>query len=347
MFQNARLKLTAWYLLIIMTISISFSIIIYRGLSAEVERSLRMQRVRIERSRLGLSVPTPDGNFFAPALHIETLPSDPEVLAEATQRILYILIMINSAILVVSALAGYFLAGKTLQPIEEMVEDQKRFIADASHELRTPLTSMKTEIEVSLREKKVSAPEYRALLKSNLEEINKLSSLSNYLLNLNRYQNTEDQAFKEIQLSEIIEKSIARVQPHAIKKDISLTKDLEDITLLAQPLAIEELIIIFLDNAIKYSNNSSTVKIRTYKTKSKAVITIADQGIGIKASDLPFIFNRFYRADTSRSKMSNEGYGLGLSIAKSIITMYKGSVTVESTPNKGTTFTISLPLLQS
>ncbi len=100
---------------------------------------------------------------------------------------------------------------------------------------------------------------------------------------------------------------------------------------------------ILLDNAIKYSKETPNILISIKQDSRKAVVQIKDEGIGIKASDLPHIFNRFYRADTSRSK-STEGYGLGLSIAKQIVDRHKGSINVSSTPGEGSLITVSLPI---
>lgn len=130
MFKNARLKLTAWYLLIIMFISIAFSLVIYQGLMNEVHRFSRMQKLRIER----ILPPNPTQPFFA----------DEDLITEIQQRIIFGLGIINIIIFLTSGALGYFLAGKTLRPIQEIMEEQNRFISDASHELRTPLTALKS-----------------------------------------------------------------------------------------------------------------------------------------------------------------------------------------------------------
>src|SRR3972149_4750779 len=137
MFNSARLKLTLWYLAIIMCVSIFFSVIIHKGLTAEIDRVSRMERIQIERGPFEYRV-------FRPIF------LDKEVVAAIKNRMTFSLVMINGIILIISGGLGYFLAGKTLRPIADMVEEQNRFISDASHELRTPLTSLKTSIEVGL-----------------------------------------------------------------------------------------------------------------------------------------------------------------------------------------------------
>ena len=143
MFQSARIKLTLWYVLIIMIISGLFSLAAYNNLSYELARSIRaFRRVQIQLPIFDLR----EGNF--------DIDSDQRLFDEARARLALELGLTNLIILIISGGASYFLAGKTLAPIEKMMEEQKQFVSDASHELRTPLTAMKTEIEVALREKK-------------------------------------------------------------------------------------------------------------------------------------------------------------------------------------------------
>src|SRR4030042_3060689 len=171
MFQSARLKLTAWYVLIIMLISIGFSVTVYKSLRFELERAARMPP----------SPPPPTGDIH----HAPRIPPppriDPAVVEEMEKRIMFGIFVINLLILGSAGGGGYFLAGKTLKPIKEMFDQQNRFIADASHELRTPLTALKSEIEVGLRDKKLNLVQVKKLLKSNLEEVNNLQVLSDDL----------------------------------------------------------------------------------------------------------------------------------------------------------------------
>lgn len=329
MFTTARLKLTGWYLLIIMIISGLFSLVVYRGLTAEIGRGMRLQAFR------NFS----DYPFLAPP------DLDTEIFNEAQHRVAIDLFIINAGILVMSGISSYFLAGKTLRPIEVMVEDQKRFIADASHELRTPLTAMKTEIEVALRDKKLDSKEAHQLLESNLEEVNKMQSLSNYLLSLNRYQNSDAKLnMQKINLSQLVEKTISSVSPLAEKKHVSIESKDSNVVLNANSVSLSELLTILLDNAVKYSHPNSKVIVSLTTDPKHAIISIQDFGIGIKAVDIPFIFNRFYRADSSRTKTQIDGYGLGLSIAKNIVELHHGTIAVDSAPDAGSTFIVKLPL---
>jgi signal transduction histidine kinase len=323
-FKKARLKLTAWYVLFVMILSITFSFAAYRFLTMEVDQSLRSQAVRLY---------TQQGRIIAP-------DDFADIYNEARDRILYRLIMINGGILILSFGLSYFLAGKTLHPLELAVEEQKRFIADASHELKTPLTSMRTEIEVALRDKKLSAKDSQLLLKSNLEEVDKMKQLTNYLLALSRYENTNRNIqFQSVSIKEILERAIKMVSPKLTDKDLTFISEIQEFPVYGNASALEELFVILIDNAIKYSSKGDII-IRTYLSKNQKHIDIIDHGIGIKNTDIPYIFNRFYRADTSRSKHQVDGYGLGLSIAKSIVDLHKAHMLVKSEMGKGSTFSV-------
>jgi two-component system sensor histidine kinase CiaH len=252
---------------------------------------------------------------------------------------------LNTGILVISGILAYFLAGKTLKPIEVMVEDQKRFVADASHERRTPLTAMKTEIEVALRGKQLDIKEARLLLDSNLEEVNKIQSLSNYLLSLNCYQDSGQKIpMEKINLKDVVAKATDSVRPLAEKKQITLEVIDNETPMLGNFISLVELVTILLDNAIKYSPRQKNIILTCVQDSKTVSLTVQDFGIGIKAGDIPYIFNRFYRDESSRNKSHEDGYGLGLSIAQNIVNLHKGQISVASTPGTGSVFTVKLPV---
>ncbi len=346
MFNRARLKLTLWYLLIIMLISLSFSFVIYRFLTSEINRVLRMERMRQE----GLYVPSK--RFVIPLQFREPsrqkgiiiTPPNPEVLEEAKDRILMMLIIINLGILGLSGVAGCLLAGLTLKPIKNMVDEQNRFITDASHELRTPLTSLKSEIEVNLRDKKLTLIEAKKLLESNLEEVNNLQYLSDNLIKLAQTHQPNGLRFVKVSLLKISEDAVKKVGKLANKKTIKISNNVADISLKADPQSLTELFVIFLDNAIKYSPEGTEINLSAIKKGRFALIEIKDQGLGIDSKDLPFLFDRFYRADEARAKKDADGFGLGLSIAKKIVDKHNGSIKVKSKPEAGTIFIVELPL---
>ena len=184
------------------------------------------------------------------------------------------------------------------------------------------------------------------MLESNLEEVNKMQSLSNYLLSLNKYQNKQAPLPRtEISLKISMEKALKQVQSAAIVKRITINRKIGDAKIIGNELSLIELFVIFLDNAIKYSHDEGKIEVVLDKDGKNAIVEISDQGIGIPEKDMPHIFDRFFRADMSRSKIRSEGYGLGLAIAQSIVEMHEGKIEVKSRPDKGSTFTIILPYI--
>lgn len=345
MFRSARIKLTFWYLLIIMIISISFSSVIYRFLAREVDRFAEAQRARMMRQ---LNSPrAQDTVIIGPQANDVNLPQlDEELIEEVKQRLYFAIAMINGGIFVIAGGLAYFVAGKTLQPIQEMMDEQHRFISDASHELKTPLTSLKTAFEVYLRSKKKTVSEAEELICESIDEVNKLQKLTESMLTLaSTNRKIEAKTFNKINLSESIATVIKKMKPMASKKKIKIKFEGKNISVKAHQESLRELLTILLDNAIKYSDSKSTISITEKVDKNTVIISFSDQGMGIHAKDIPFIFDRFYRADQARTKSSSDSYGLGLSIAKKIIEDHHGSIQVESIPEKGTTFIIKLPIV--
>jgi signal transduction histidine kinase len=266
-------------------------------------------------------------------------------LDESNMQLKLNLFYFNLFILLLSGISSYYFAKKTLKPIEDMVVSQNHFTADASHELKTPLTAMRTEIEVLLRNNKITLADAKALLTSNLEEIAKLESLSNALLKLSKYQDQVRVEFREQNISDIIIEAYEKLAPLAEKRDIKFNNKIIDINVLGDKQSLVELFIILIDNAIKYSPPKSLINISITKENKWISVSIKDYGIGMKASDIPYIFNRFYRSDSSRNKEQVNGYGLGLSIAHKIVELHQGKILVSSKPAKGSEFTVKLPAL--
>lgn len=333
-FEKTILRLAGLYLLIIMSISIFFSIALYRVSVDEVVRDFRRQGDIISQ--------LPD--FRGMAFSRERIMAERQKLIEESKdRILGRLIATNVIILVGEGILSYYLARRTLQPIQEAHEAQSRFTADASHELRTPIAIMQSEIEVALMNPKLTLADAKARLSSNLEELAKLTTLSEGLLRLARLENSDLQ-LEKVQLGDLLDKSVARVLPLAEKKKILIKKPDKITNVVAGDMdSLGEAIVILLDNAVKYSPEKTEVTVSVRKENRHILLQIKDKGIGIKASELPHIFERFYRADSARSKQKTNGYGLGLAIAKNIIEKHHGSISATSSPGKGAVFTLRLP----
>jgi len=333
-FHSTSLKLTAIYLSIIVFISLLFSLGLYGVSSREVVRGIRSH------GPVGQVLRTRNAELLQ-----DLVGEQDEAILGAQDRIKSNLIIINLFIFFGGGVLSYFLAKRTLRPIEQAHEAQSRFTADASHELRTPITAMRAETELTLTENKLTLQAAKNQLKSNIEELDKLTELSEGLLQLARLDNNgldKDQ----VSLGHIIQQAVERVNKKAKQKSQNiLVKNQSNLQIRANQAAAVEMLSVLLDNAIKYSPEKSEIKIATKSHKNSLDILVSDKGIGIRAGDIPHIFERFYRADTSRTKtIASHGYGIGLSIAQAIAELHNGKITVKSTPDKGSTFTIALPM---
>lgn len=335
MFQSATLKLTVWYLAILMTISITFSLVIYQLNYREVSNRLQnLQHSLVD----GMTVIIPQSikeYGFGPGT-----PFFSESQKASSQMSLS-LFYINLVVFIAGGLGSYFLARRTLRPIEESHEAQSRFTSDASHELRTPLAAMKAELEVTLRDSKLTIEESREVLESNLEEVNKLIKLSTMLLQLSRLEH--DSLEKQtVDLVAALDDVLKRY-PNDLKRfDITARKKA---TTRANEPAVIELMGILIDNAIKYSPPKSKIYIRIFEQRGQVGFEVKNSGPTIPDALLPKLFNRFFRADTARSAGSKNGYGLGLAIAKKIIDIHYGEITVSS-HDETTVFTALLPIIR-
>ena len=314
-----------------MLISIIFSLVIYFGINRELERFERSQGMRLKREQQMLPAPLPP----------ELREFDAQIVATARMRLKLTLVLINLGIFGIAGFAGYFLAGRTLNSIKEMVDEQNRFITDASHELRTPLTSLKTSIEVNLRNKNITLDQAKKLIESNLEDVEDLRVLSDGLIRLAYYQQPNgNMIFEKISVKDIVGMAIDRIKAVAQENKIKINSKIENIKTEGDKKSLVELFVILFDNAIKYSKKNSSIKIFANKIGNKVAISVSDEGVGIDEKDLPHVFDRFYRVEESRSKKNVSGYGLGLSIAKKIVEMHRGTIDVKSEKDKGTIFTV-------
>ncbi len=329
MFHSAALRLTVWYLAIIITVSLVFSGLLYQVSSADLERNVNRQ--------LGYF-----NNFLGPDDFDSYNSLRQHQLNEDRRHLKGSLILFNLAVLAGGGAASYWLARRTLRPIEDALTAQSRFAADASHELRTPLTAIQTENEVALRKPALKKSEAVALLRSNLEEIGKLKTLSEGLLKLannsGRLKKVEAVAIKRP-----LAEAISRLSKAAELKRVNIINQADDFTVSGDPESLSELFYILIENAVKYSPSGAVVKIGASKHHHSINVIFTDKGPGIKPSEMPMIFERFYRSDTSRTRQSDGGYGLGLAIAKKIVEAHGGHIEVKSALGKGSSFIVQLP----
>lgn len=335
MFKSATLRLTGWYLLILLSISIIFSVSIYNIATSEVGARLRQLQVQYEHPDMQLPI-----EGMQP---IYDRYSDLRIAQrqEADKNILLALIYVNLLILFGGGAISYWLARRTLNDIEVVHEAQSRFTSDASHELRTPLAAMKAELEVALRDKKISKDDMREILESNLEEVEKLSRLSQMLLQLSKADYSKLD-MTQVSLKDIADEVTQRLDKNGTRIQIKHSSLTPQVT--ANAASIEELLMILTDNAIKYSPADSLITMTLSKRAGKACFEITNTGPGISPADLPHIFDRFYRADSSRTGGHKAGYGLGLSLAKKIVEIHHGELSASSALGHATTFTVLLPI---
>lgn len=332
-FRWARIKLTALYLAIIMLITVSFSVGVYSILTHEVERFGRAQRFRIER-RINPMVTD------RPPFVLE----EPDLINEVKLRVALTLIAIDVVILISSGLLSYFLAGRTLKPIKDMVDEQDRFVSDASHEFKTPLTALKSSFEVFLRDKETSMDDAREVIKDGIKDVDGLNNLATSLLELAQFKKSDHKTnFETLELAEVIGKAIEVIKPLAQKNQIKINYQESHQQVFGNKDRLIQLFTILLDNAIKYSPVGKSIELVATSLDTKVVqVKVIDRGVGIAPEDLPHVFERFYRADASRNKTNVPGYGLGLSIAKHIVESHGGKISIASELGKGTTIQLAL-----
>ncbi len=232
-----------------------------------------------------------------------------------------------------------------LDRIEQLFETQRRFLADASHELRTPLAAMQGNIEILNR----GAARDPELLTESLADMQRESArlirLVNDLLMLARNEAAAGMRFVLVDLADLLMEVVRELRPIAGQVDLKL--DIKNIAIVEGDRdRIKQALLNVCMNALQHTPPGGRVTCTLMNSGDRAVITIEDTGSGISSEDLPFIFDRFFRADRSRTRdqsSASSGSGLGLAIVKYIVEAHKGSVTVASTLNEGTTFGISLP----
>lgn len=231
-----------------------------------------------------------------------------------------------------------------LDKLESAHGTQQRFLADASHELRTPLTVLRGEIEVALRRER-PAKEYREVLESSREEIERLARLTENLLSLARSDAGEGLVTREpVDLAALCERVRESMNAAAEEKRIQLAVEASEALFVnGDADTLERVCLNLVENAIRYSPAGESVTLRAAHQNGEAVLSVIDTGPGIGAEHLPHLFERFYRVDKARSR-DHGGAGLGLAIVEALVKAHGGSVAVSSVVGRGTTFTVRLPV---
>ncbi|MCL2110638.1 HAMP domain-containing histidine kinase [Microgenomates group bacterium] len=312
-FDKAVLKLTIIYACLLLFLELSLSYGFYQLINLELDRPRTTSRIAIF-------------NEYHGELALVMRERDNLLRVNLLNKLIYI----NLCLTVATIVASYFLARRTLQPINDMMEAQSRFVSDASHELRTPITSILLENEVLLLKPDITKEDLLTQIHSNIEEMSKLQRLTNYLLQLGKDQSLE---LTLVPIKKVVSEVITKLTPIAKAKNITLKSELKPHSVKANFPALVSLVSILVENAIKYSPPDTTVHIKFQDHK----LQVIDQGCGIAPEDLPHIFERFYRAEQSRT---SEGFGLGLSLAQNLSSQMNLKITATNNQKEGATFSI-------
>jgi signal transduction histidine kinase len=261
--------------------------------------------------------------------------------------LIIILALIGLVFTGVALYISFIMSKRAMVPISAAFTRQREFVGDASHELRTPLSVLLSSIDAMEMTIEPQHDDFVGKLVSNMrQEVKRMTNLVSDLLTLARSDsNTMELKTERFDFCQLGKKTVESIQPLVDAKEISL-----DLTapvalpVIGDPQRLSQLLYILLDNAIKYTPNEGKVRLQLSQDGNMLVIHVQDSGIGIDAKDLPFIFERFYRADKSRARQMG-GHGLGLSIAKWIVETHKGTIRVSSATGEGSKFTIQLPII--
>ncbi|MDQ6595742.1 HAMP domain-containing histidine kinase [Bacillus salipaludis] len=290
-----------------------------------------------------ITMAEPKNGEYSPVQHIQIVYN----LRRENEMLDHLLVVIGFGSLLsvfIAALAGLYLANKALIPIKRSWEKQQRFVADASHELRTPLSVMKLNLEHLFRHPDYTIEQESETIHQAIQEIHYMSKMTSDLLTLARSDTDQIQLIQEtIMLEEILQHVIKDFKALASQKNIQIIAEVFPIKMIGDKERLKQLFVILLDNALKYTGENGVITIKADVKNSRAVIEVADTGIGIPKSDLPYIFDRYYRGDKSRTRHL-EGSGLGLSIANWIVRSHTGKIRIMSKEGEGTRVFVSFPL---
>jgi signal transduction histidine kinase len=245
--------------------------------------------------------------------------------------------------LVLVASGGWLLARKSVAPVELTMERMRRFMADAAHELRTPVAVIRSRVDVTLERPRDTAG-YETTLRELREEVERLASLVNDLFTLAR-ADADERAFTpaRVQLDEIVLEAVTTAGWIASRRQIVLdVAEAEEVVIDGDAPLLRQLVLIILDNAIKFSNSGDTVTIGVRAEHDSAIVTIRDTGVGLANVDVTRVFDRFYRAESARG--ATVGAGLGLAIAKWIADVHGARIEIAPAPERGTRVLVRFPL---
>ena len=271
--------------------------------------------------------------------HSKIIFADNSFISGSLRTSVIISVLMLTGAMAVIFLISLWLSGLAVKPVKRAWEQQKQFVADASHELKTPLTVILANNNIMMSHKDSTVADERQWLESTEEEANHMKKLIDNMLFLAKSDAGETKVqLSTVDFSEMAEACALNFEPVAFEKEIMIDTDIESgITLEGDATQLNQLAHILVDNAVKYADSGTTVTIRLQKHGDKVEFSVNNKGTPISKDDIEHIFDRFYRAEKSRT---TKGYGLGLSIARRITEGMNGKILVESNKENGTTFTV-------
>ena len=335
MFKSARVQLTFFYLIAIVFVSTltGFGIRIVAQHAFENKNTDTSSEIsQLIRQQVGIPI------FISPLEKIQQQQDQ-----DAQKQLFEWTVYINILAIIIGVPVSYWFAGRTLKPIEDAHELQVKFASDASHELNTPLSVMKTENEVFLRQKSFTELEARNQIVSNLEEIQRLELLTNNLLALSDFTQVDKIKLSSIKSVDVTNHAISQLSKIYPQDIVRIKVNIEDRKIYGNLESLSQIIVIFMDNAIKYSPQKSAISLVGKQHKNDFTFSVIDHGSGITNKDMPLIFERLYRSDKSRSSKI-QGHGLGLALAKEIANANQAGLSVSNNSNKGATFSLIVNL---
>lgn len=279
-------------------------------------------------------------------LEIIIAAKNDDVEKSALTNLLYVMLLTGIVGLGLSVIGGYYIAGRSLIPIKDTMDSQRQFIADASHELRTPIAVVKTNLELVKSNEDNSVGSQMTWINYALGEADRMDKIVGELLLLSKADLKEVPINKEENdIIFLIRDTIEKLEPLANHKEQRIIFDSEEAEIIScvDTVRFTQLMVIIIDNAVKYSNKPGNIVVKVEKIKSNAIITVKDSGMGIKEEDIDKVFTRFYRGDKSRT--NREGSGLGLAIARWVVKVHDGKIKLESEEGVGTTIGITIPIV--
>ncbi|MFA5931786.1 MAG: HAMP domain-containing sensor histidine kinase [Candidatus Paceibacterota bacterium] len=316
-FFVARLRLTLYYSVTAIVILGSSSIVLYNTILSNFTQSIL------------------DNIFLDPR-------TARLIIDRAQDILLNRFITIDLIIIFFVIILGFLLTYKTLEPIKFNMQKQKRFIADASHELRTPIAVVISGLEVNLSNKNLDIVGAKKTLENTLEEMREFSKLSNNLLDLSKYDTPRQTEYKNVHIDELVKSIVEKNKNLAKIKNINIEIKIEiPVIVRGSEIELSRVFFNILDNAIKHTNDGGAITVSEKIVLGKYIVTIGDNGVGIREDILNKIFDPFFRGNEARN---TEGAGLGLTLSKKIVENHKGTISIKSQVNKGTNVIISLPV---